>query len=373
LRILILNYEFPPLGGGAGHVSLEIASWYVKKGYEVDVVTMGFPGLPKHEQKNGVNIFRVKSLRRKIETCGTFEMLTYVVSAIFFLRRHIKNNNYDFVHCHFLLPTGLVALYLKRKYQLEYIVTIHGSDVPGYNPDRFKIEHLFTIPILKKISHEAKTICSPSLYLKNLLETKIGSQKIEHIPNGIDLDNFKVDLSKPKENIILSTGRLLERKGFQTLIRAVKDIPLPFDVHIVGDGPYRKPLERLAEGSKTKIIFHGWLNRGSKGLMSLYEKAAIYVLVSSQENASIALLEGMAARCAMISTNVSGCPETIGDAGFLIDYDDNQALRNILLELSRDRKKLDFYSLKSQLRLKTGFLWENNIMKYLDVIKNPNL
>ena len=372
-KILVLNYEFPPLGGGAGHVSYEIASWYVKKGCEVDVVTMGFAGLPDQEQKKGINVIRVNSIRKKMETCGTFEMLSYIISAIRFLGKRKDVDKYDIVHCHFLIPTGLVAWFLKKRYKLDYIVTIHGSDVPGYNPDRFKIEHLFTKQVLRKICQEASAICSPSIYLKELLEARIRCQQIDHIPNGIDLENFKLDLSKPKENLILSTGRLLERKGFQTLIRAVKDIPLPFEVHIVGDGPYRKPLEHLAEGSKTKIIFHGWLERGSLELMRLYEKAAIYVLVSSQENASIALLEGMAAGCAMISTNVSGCPETIGDTGYLINYDDDQALRRILLDLSIDREKLGYYSSKSLDRLNSKFLWEDSIKKYLDVIKKPSL
>jgi len=368
-KILVLNYEFPPLGGGAGHVSYEIASWYVRKGCKVDVVTMGFAGLPEREEKNGVNIIRVKSIRKRMETCSTFEMQSYVFSAIAFLRKQKEIEGYNIVHCHFLIPTGLVALYLKRKFNLDYIVTIHGSDVPGYNPDRFKLEHLFTKRMLSRICQKAEAICSPSIYLKNLLISNVGCQDVLHIPNGIDLDNFKLDLSKPKENIILSTGRLLERKGFQTLINAVKDVTLPFDVHIVGDGPYRQYLENLAEGSKTRIIFHGWIERGSMELRCLYEKAAIYVLASSQENASISLLEGMAAGCVMISTNISGCPESIGNAGYLIDVGDDQALRNIFFELSNEKEKLAEYSKRSRDRLMNEFLWEYSVQKYLEALR----
>jgi len=304
-----------------------------------------------------------------MEICSTFEMLSYVLSAIAFLRKKKEINEYDIVHCHFLIPTGLVAMYLKHKFNLDYIVTIHGSDVPGYNPDRFKLEHLFTKPILSRICHTAKAICSPSVYLKNMLISNVDCKDVVHIPNGIDLDNFELDLSKPKENIILSTGRLLERKGFQTLIKAVKDVTLPFEVHIVGDGPYRQHLESLAEGSKTRIIFHGWIERGSMELRSLYEKAAIYVLASSQENASISLLEGMAAGCVMISTNISGCPETIGNAGYLIDVGDDQALRNIFIELSNEKEKLAEFSKMSRKRLINEFLWESSIRKYKETMK----
>jgi len=54
MRILILNYEFPPLGGGASPVSYEIAKGYVKLGHEVSVVTMVFQGLKKFEIKDGI-------------------------------------------------------------------------------------------------------------------------------------------------------------------------------------------------------------------------------------------------------------------------------------------------------------------------------
>ena len=66
MRILMLNYEFPPLGGGASPVSYELAKGYAKLGHEVDVVTMGYKDLKEFEIKEGINIYRVKCLRSKI-------------------------------------------------------------------------------------------------------------------------------------------------------------------------------------------------------------------------------------------------------------------------------------------------------------------
>jgi glycosyltransferase involved in cell wall biosynthesis len=192
-NILTLNYEFPPLGGGAASVSYEIAKRYVEKGFKVDVVTMDYKGLPDYEVIEGINIFRVKCLRRRVETCETFEMLSYVLSATAFLFKRLKKTRYDFCHCHFLIPTGVVALFLKYRYNLPFLVTIHGSDIPGYNPDRFKNEHYFTAPLLKLIAKNANNICSPSFYLKKLAEDKLGNLNITHIPNGIDLVDFKLN------------------------------------------------------------------------------------------------------------------------------------------------------------------------------------
>lgn len=363
-RILVLNYEFPPLGGGASPVSYEISKGLVELGHKVDVVTMGYKGLPSFEKVDGINIYRVKCLRSKKEMCSTHEMFTYVFNAIRFLNKHLKKNKYDICHCHFIIPTGLVALHIKKKFGLEYVITAHGSDVPGYNTDRFQLQHKFTRPLLRLVCKNAKKICSPSLYLKNLIEKNIGDYDVVHIPNGIDLSYFKLDLSKPKKKIILSSGRVLKRKGFHTLINAVKEIKLPYEVHIAGDGPYMDELKKLAKGSKTKIVFHGWVEKGSKELLELYEKASIYVLASEKENASIALLEGMASKCTVISTNVSGCPETVGYAGYLIDFNDSDKLREILVELSSNDKLVKEMGEKAYTRLNDKFLWPKIIRQY---------
>lgn len=369
MNILVLNYEFIPLGGGASPVSYELSRGFVELGHHVDVVTMRYKGLSRFEIIDGVNVYRVRCVRRKRETCETYEMVSYILSAMHFLRNLIKSRNYNICHCHFIIPTGILAYWVKRRFGINYVLTCHGSDVPKFNPDRFYFQHRFTRPLLKKICKNAIKICSPSIYLSNLIKKNIGNVEINHIPNGINLETFRLNYTRPKENIILSSGRLLKRKGFHTLIKAVRDVELPFEVHIAGDGPYRQHLEKMAIGSKTKIIFHGWLEKESRQLIELYEKAKIYVLVSSRENASIALLEGMAAGTAVISTNVSGCPETVGDAGFLIDYDDHKRLQDILVELGQKPEILTQFGEKVRKRIQTNFLWKGIIDEYVSILE----
>src|SRR3989344_9247543 len=166
MRILMLNYEFPPLGGGASPVSYEIAKGYVKLGHKVDVVTMGFKGLPNFEIKDGIKIYRVKCLRSKKEICYPHEMLTYIISAKLFLKNHLKNNKYDINHTHFIIPTGIVSLWAKKFFGLPYIITSHGSDVLGYNK-RFNKVYPFISGKWKKIIQEAKLVVSPSKFLQD--------------------------------------------------------------------------------------------------------------------------------------------------------------------------------------------------------------
>src|SRR3989338_5659635 len=334
LRILVLNYEFPPLGGGASPVSYEIAKGYVKLGHSVDVVTMGFKGLPAHEKKDGINIYRVPCLRSKKEICHPWEQLTYIISAKRFLKNHLKTHSYDINHTHFIIPTGIISLWLKKKYGLPYIITSHGSDVPGYNPDRFKILHTFTKPTLKKILDSSKGVFTSSFYLANLIKINVeSSTPVNVIREGFDHNKFK---PRPKKKIILSTGRLLDRKGFQYLIRSVQNKSYGYDLHICGMGPMMSTLKELAKDSRTKIVFHGWLENNSGEYKNLIERSEIYCLLSSQENSSISLLEAMSAGCVLITSNATGCKETVGKAGFTVEAKNINEIRKILSYISKN-------------------------------------
>jgi len=361
----MLNYEFPPLGGGASPVSYEIAKGYVNLGHKVDVVTMKFKELPEFEKKDGINIYRVKCLRSKKEICHPWEQLTYIISAKRFLKEHLKKNSYDINHTHFIIPTGIVSLWLKEKYNLPYIITSHGSDVPGYNPDRFRLLHKFTKPILKKICENSNKIVSPSKYLAGLIEKNIGEYAVHIIPNGIYPDKFQ---PRGKKGMILSTGRLLPRKGFQYLIKAVSDKNYGYEVHIAGDGPMMLELKELTRESKTKVILHGWLDNRSNEYKKLLETASIYVLASEKENASIALLEAMSAGCAIITTNISGCPETIGNAGLIIKPRNSEQIKKAIESLTKDTKKMKKLGKKARERVIKYFDWNKNIKKYEKVL-----
>jgi len=369
-RILVLNYEFPPLGGGASPVSYEIADRLSKTGdFEVDVVTMGYKDLPKYQEINSnFRIYRVKCLRSKKEICHPWEQATYLISAYFKCRKLLKKNKYDICHCHFIIPTGVLAMRLKKEFGLEYIITAHGSDVPGYNTDRFKFLHKFTGPLLKKISKEAKNIISPSLYLKDLILKNISvlnKEKVIIIPNGIDVNKFT---PKEKKKYIFSSGRLLARKGFQYLIQAVSDKDISYEVHIAGDGPMMAELKKLADKSKTKIFFHGWLDSNGQEYKNLLERSSIYILASEKENASIALLEAMSAGCAVITTNVSGCPETISDSGLLISPKNYEDLKSKLDDLINNQDKIVNLQKLALKRVTNIYDWSVVLKEYIKVL-----
>ena len=115
-------------------------------GHEVDVVTMRYEGLPKFEVIEGINIYRVPCFRSRKDYCKTYEMASYIFSALPLIFKLVRSRNYDINHTHFIIPTGVLSLLIKKVTGLPYVITSHGSDVPGYNPDRFHNDHTLIRP-----------------------------------------------------------------------------------------------------------------------------------------------------------------------------------------------------------------------------------
>ncbi len=370
MNILFLNYEFPPLGGGASPISAEIAEGYARKGHKVDVVTMGFPGLDDYEERNGVQIYRIPGIRKKMEICHPHEMLVFNWKAINFLKKHLKTQSYQACHCHFAIPTGVIANWVKSQAKIPYIITSHGSDIPGYNNDRFQFLHLFTKPLLKRILNQSSGNFTGSNFLANLGNEQIAPQiSYRTIREGFYPDLFEPQAKKAR---ILSTGRLLRRKGFQYLIEAVSHRDLGYEVHICGDGPMMEELKALAEKSKTPIVFHGWIDNKGDKYKDLLETAAIYSLVSAKENASKSLLEAMSAGCATITSNVAGCPESVGDAGITLEPENMQLLRATLEDLAANDDLVRELGQKGRERILKVYNWDKLIDQYLEVLKSAS-
>jgi glycosyltransferase involved in cell wall biosynthesis len=364
MKILMLNYEYPPIGGGGATVTAQLCQHLVHLGHSVDVVTMRYKDLPHQENKNGVRIYRTPSYRGRADICKTHEMATFFPGARNTCLKLAHDNHYDILHAHFIIPTGPLAQWLHKKTGLPYVITCHGSDVPGYNPDRFGLAHTLLMPYWKKLVRNALSLVSPSVSLADLMKRHCPDLNVTIIPNGYAMSAFNTD--RKRHPSILLCSRLLPRKGFQYVIEAVKDLELGWDVHIVGEGPYRQTLEQLAAGSKTRILFHGWLDRDEPKFKELYETSAIFVFPSEMENFPTVLLEAMSAGCAIITSTAGGCPEVVGDAGLLVEPKDVEMLRKTLLELIDSADKRTALGQKALQRMHQ-FSWDSVTQNYLDL------
>lgn len=365
MQILKTSYEYPPLGGGGAKVVHGIATRLAARGHSVDLVTMGFRGLPAAQTLQGVHVQRVPGIRMRISTCSFAEMIPYVLLSPFYVLRKIRAKQYLVNHTHFIYPGGIVSYLLKMLTGLPYIITAHGSDVPNYNPNRFRIMHRILRPLWRKIVSEADLILCPSKFIEDLVKYSCATARTHIIPNAIDTDKFKPRDKNPRNLLIVT--RMFERKGVQYTLRALAELKGRFDVNIVGDGPYLAAIKALARELGVEVRFWGHLDNDSVELKNLYETAAMFVFTSEAENFPIVLLEAMIAGAAVITSSGTGCAEVVADSGLLVPVRDPEAIKSALLRLAADPDLTARLGRAARDRVIARFGWDGVIDQHLEV------
>ena len=140
-------------------------------------------------------------------------------------------------------------------------------------------------------------------------------------------------------------------------------------VDLVGTGPYRSELEKIAIGLRTKanIRFRGWVEPDSKELYDFFEQSNIFVLPSSSENFPMVLLQAMAASQAIITTSGTGCQEVVGDHARLVRPRSPREIRDALIELLHEPGLAERIGNAARLRLETNFTWKVVAESYVDM------
>lgn len=371
MRILTLNYEYPPLGGGASPVTRALCEHLAAAGHEVDVVTMGYQRLPRVEMSGRVRVIRVPARRRSLVRAETPEMLSYVLAALPPALALTRRWRYDVVHAHFIVPTGILAAAVRRVSGLPLVITAHGSDIPGYNPDRFTRGHRLIAPAWRMVARSADVIVSPSHYLRTLIQ-RVCDLPVEVIPYGFDpppprRSKQNAEPVEARKRRILFASRLFPRKGAHYLLEALAGLPLDgWDVTVAGDGPMLGALQQQAQRLGVPVDWRGFIK--GEPLEELYATSAIFVFPSTNDNFPVVLLEALAGGCAVITANVSGMPEVVGDAGILVPPQDAPALRAAIQRLMNDDDLRADLSARARARI-AHFAWDDVVRRYLDVYR----
>ncbi|RKU35777.1 glycosyltransferase family 4 protein [Candidatus Poribacteria bacterium] len=373
-RILMFNHEFPPIGGGGGWVSYFLGKHFAAAGHDVHLITSQFRDCPRDEEVEGFHVHRVRALRKNRDVCAVHEMLTYAISSSLYGLRFAKQFKPDIVQVFFGIPAGGGAYLLRKRHNVPYLVFLGGRDVPRRNPDPpyYRWLYLLLKPVIRSIWNNASAVVACSDGLRELAQETAPDVKMSVIPDGLDLSRFKPSPREPDpESVrILTIGRLIPRKGFQFLIRAlpqiVENAAHDFEIEIVGDGPYQKELLKLAADLDVTehIRFAGAVPYSE--LPGKYRDADIFILPSLAEGMPLVVLEAMGTGLPIVASRVQGIEELVAEDvnGALFDPGDADGLARCLVKLINAGKRRVEMGKASVERVKP-YDWKNIADAYL--------
>ena len=367
MRILILNSEYPPIGGGAGNASAHIAAQLEKMGHLITVVTPRFGKLPHQEQSGGVTVHRIPSLRRRQDRSNPLEQALFILSASVWILSLIPHFKPNAILAFFGVPSGAVAWLAKKIYNIPYIVSLRGGDVPGFRPYDFDIYHKMIAPFLRVIWRNAGAVVANSSGLRTLANAFDSRIDIPIIPNGIDLQSYKTldrDWSFPR---LLSVGRLVHQKGLDLAMRALGGLKeFDWEWRIAGDGPQQAALQSLAKelGIGDRVIFLGWQSR--EQLTECYRRANIFLFPSRHEGMPNAMLEAMASGLPVLASCIAGSEELVMDdkTGLLVPSEDTERLRTALKKLLSDPALREHMGRAARRHVEGNYSWQTTARQY---------
>jgi L-malate glycosyltransferase len=329
LRVTMAIQAFTPVVGG-GELQLErLLLPLAGRGVDTMVVTRAVPGTAPNARVRGVEVRRTR-----IAGESPAASLMYVASALSDVARaRAAGRPPDVVHAHGALSPATIALgatYLG----VPAVVTPLGAGAPG------DLQRLQRKPggraRLQRLLQRAHFVALSAELAAELQELGAPPERVHLIPNGVDTRRFAPPTTRqraearaalrldPHRTYLLFVGRLHPVKSLDVVIRALPKVT-DADLVVLGDGPERATLERLARtsGAGGRVHFAGASDR-----VDMYLRAAdAFVLPSSGEGMSNALMEAMAcARPCVVTAAVGGAGELLDhDRGELVAHGDVDA------------------------------------------------
>jgi phosphatidylinositol alpha-1,6-mannosyltransferase len=342
--------DYPPAKGGIQTYSRELAVNLVNKGFRIIVLTVGVR--KANMRINGVSCIRCPGPFRFPIFGPSFFIILYIFYTLIISLIYKPK----IIHVIQWYPCGLAALFVHKCLRIKYVVSTHGLEIYStllYSRDFFK-------KLMKIILEGASTVIAVSKFTCELVLQITKRVNIEVIPPFF---NYTI-LSKREPNpnkiiarhklqgrcVLLTVGRLIERKGHDTVIRALpKILEKKSNVVylIVGDGLNRRKLEKLAEnlGVKDKVIFAGEVS--DQDLIDYYSMCDVFIMPCREirgrgdiEGFGIVFIEAMFFGKPIIAGRSGGAVDPIihGIVGFQVNPYDPEEVAERVIQLLSDEK-----------------------------------
>ena len=310
-RVLYVAQTFHPTIGGAERYMDRLAQHMSERGHEVVLMA---PPTDAGELDRDYEVMRTDFFEHRKRGISYYLRARPMAARI---RRLVRRRSIDVVHFQYINPFATPVPLLPGRARL--FATIHGSGV------HFMQEDWLGKRLLRFALKRLDGVMPVSDYCGELaVRNGAPEEKVHVIYNGTDPELFTPAPGEVEPSMVLTVGRLVPRKDVPTLMRAlgtVRDTVPDARLVVVGDGPERPRLERMAGelGLADAVRFDAFVSE--ERLRVLYRRAGVFVLPAMYDPAGrdiegfgIVLLEAMASGRPVIGARVGGIPSAIRDA-----------------------------------------------------------
>jgi glycosyltransferase involved in cell wall biosynthesis len=358
MKIAIFSDTFPPKTDGVANVVYQSAKYLANLGHKVAVFTV----LPKEKKRpdnfsdNGFTVFALPSLSSSIIYPESRFTIPIGISL-----KHLRKFKPDIIHTHIPFAVGWEAVLAAKILHIPLVGTHHTffEHYLKYAKMDYEWGKKFSWKYTVGYYNRCDLVLSPSRSLANALLAQGLKKPTAVLQNSIDIDLFKPIPSEEKKDIkehfgisgqsLVYMGRIGYEKSIDQVIRSLalmlKKMP-ELKLMIIGDGPDKDKLERLANdlGTKKNIIFTGYLFK--EKLAKVLGANDIFITASKSENMPLSVLEAMAVGLPVIAVKEKGLAEIIKDGlnGFFAKTDDPENLAQKTLTLLSDTERLKKFS-----------------------------
>lgn len=405
MRVCIVATGYPRWKGdvsSAKNYLHTLAKSLVRKGIEIHVVAPHADGLKKEEIMDGVHIHRFQYLYpsnlqtlayfpgvpEKIKTIkGKLQLPFFMLAMIEKMLDVVKDYEIDVINAHWAIPPGFIATFTKIFHKKPVVIRIYGAELfpfigkKGLSAEVAKWMIKRALNTAERVVGNSNTTCVAGNKIS-------GREDLEVLPEGVDTENFNPEVNgeeiKKRHNLnncfsILSSGRMVERKGFRYLIEAMPYVLESFPktaLILGGDGPERKNLVKLAFdlGIRENVIFPGFIQ--DKEFPNYMKASDVFVLPSivdkkgDTEGLGLVLAEALACGTPVIGTKVGGIPDIIKDGvGFLVEQKNPSELADRITMLLTDENLRKEMGKRGRRYIEENFRWESISERYCSIFE----